>query len=368
MTARRRLLAATAVALVGVGATACRLPSRYDVATVAGNLQNPWDAAFAPDGSLLFTERVGDISVLRGGVITKFNRPPDAVQSGEGGMMGIAVDPNFATNGRVYACFLSNASGALDVRVVRFEVSADWTTLVNRADLVTGIPATSGRHSGCRPRFGPDGMLWVTTGDAAAGSNPQDPQSLGGKVLRITGDGAAAPGNPGGALHPFIYAYGFRNPQGISFRPSDGRPFLIEHGPACNDEITALAAGGNGGWDPSVPGNPRAYNESVPMTDFTRFPDALPPAWSSGCPAIAPSGGTFVTHDDWGARNGQMAMAVLRGQQLRMISLVDGQTDAGGAIINDQGRLRVAVEGPDGKLYVLTDHNPGRIITVDPVP
>jgi aldose sugar dehydrogenase len=366
ITRRRRLLiASAALAALGVAAAGCRVPSRYDVSTVAGGLSNPWDAAFAPDGALFFTERVGDINVLRGGGITTFPRPDGAVESGEGGMMGIAVDPAFNTNRRIYTCFLYRAPGVFDVRVVRFEVSADWTALINRADIVTNIPATSGRHSGCRTRFGPDGLLWITTGDAATGSNPQNLGSLGGKVLRVTTDGGAVPGNLNDSV---IYAYGFRNPQGISFRPSDGKPFIIEHGPVCEDEITPLAAGGNGGWDPVAPGNPNAYNEAVPMTDLNKFPNALLPVWSSGCPTIAPSGGTFVTHGDWGDRSGQMAMAVLKGQQLRMINLNDGATDPGGAIITDQGRLRVAVEGPDGKLYVLTDANPGRIITVDPVP
>jgi aldose sugar dehydrogenase len=277
-------------------------------------------------------------------------------------MMGIAVDPAFDSNRRIYTCYITSA----DVRVVRWNVSADWTSLDNGVPLVTNIPAAaSGRHSGCRTRFGPDGMLWITTGDAANPANPQNLSSLGGKVLRI---GTEPPANPSVDPPSQIYAYGFRNPQGISFRPSDGRPFLIEHGPTCDDEITALSAGGNGGWDPVAPGRPGFYNENVPMTDFTKFPGAMPPVWSSGCPTIAPSGGTFVDDGDWGARNHQMAMAVLKGEHLRMINLTDGQTDAGGALITNQGRLRVAVDGPDGKLYVLVDANPGRIFTVDPVP
>ena len=367
--ARRRTLALLAVGLLGLAATACRLPSRYDLATVADGLQNPWDISFAPGGEMFFTERIGDVNVLRGGQVTTFNRPADVVQASEGGMMGIAVDPAFGTaNRRIYTCYLSNAAGALDVRVVRWDVSDDWTTLANPAPLVTGIPATSGRHSGCRTRFGPDGNLWITTGDAASPTNPQNPQSLGGKVLHITTDGAAAPGNPGGAFAPQIYAYGFRNPQGITFRPGDGRPFIIEHGPDCSDEITPLSPGGNGGWNPVNPNNPSAYNENVPMTDFNRYPNALPPSWTSGCPTMAPSGGTFVTDNDWGDRKGQIAMAVLKDQQLRMINVTDGVVDAGGAIVTGQGRLRVAVEGPDGKLYVAVDANPGKIFSVDPVP
>ena len=353
----RRYSLAVGVAVLGLAATACNVPSRYDVTVVLDGLENPWDAAFSSDGSMFFTERVGDVNVLRGGAVTTFNRPPDAVESGEGGMMGIAVDPAFDANRRIYTCYLTVG----DVRVVRWTVSPDWTTLGERADLITGIPRTSGRHSGCRVKFGPDSLLWVTTGDAADANNPQNPQSLGGKVLRITGDGGIPAGNMGAPFLPQIYAYGFRNPQGISFRTTDNLPFIIEHGPTCDDEITAVHAGGNGGWAPG-PG----YDEGVSMTD-TRLPNVLQPIWRSGCPTIAPSGGTFVTSDAWGVFDGQMVMAVLKGQQLRLHNLADGVDSRGSAIVSGWGRLRTAVEAPDGRLYVLTDANPGRILLVQPV-
>ena len=310
---------------------------------------------------MFFTERVGDVNVLRGGQVTTFNRPADVVAAGEGGMMGIAVDPGFASNRRIYTCYIT----ASDVRVVRWDVSADWTRLDNGEPLVTGIPAAAcGRHSGCRTRFAPDGDLWVTTGDAASRTNPQNLAVAGrqGAAHRHRGPRANTSVDPLAS----IYAYGFRNPQGITFRPGDGRPFLIEHGPDCYDEITPLVAGGNGGWNPV--NRTTGYNENVPMTDFAKYPNVLVPSWTSGCPTMAPSGGTFVTDDDWGDRKGQIAMAVLKDQQLRMINVTDGVVDAGGAIVTGQGRLRVAVEGPDGKLYVAVDANPGKIFTVDPVP
>jgi aldose sugar dehydrogenase len=120
--------------------------------------------------------------------------PSDVRAMGEGGMLGLAVDPNFASNRRIYTCFPWAASGGLDIRIVRWHVNAGVTALDQRADILTGISANpSGRHSGCRPRFGPDGFLWVGTGDAATGTNPQDPNSLNGKTLRITVDGALYP-------------------------------------------------------------------------------------------------------------------------------------------------------------------------------
>jgi glucose/arabinose dehydrogenase len=331
-------------------------PIRYDVQQVVGGLENPWDLAWAPDGTLLVTERTGDINAVRSGKVTRIGRPADVVNQGEGGMMGLAVDPGFATNRRIYACYLTTR----DVRVVRFTVAAGYASLGGATPLVTGIPRSTGRHSGCRVRFGPDRNLWITTGDAAVGTNPQDPRSLGGKVLRVTTDGRAPSGNMAAPFQPQIYAYGFRNPQGITFRPSDGKAFIIEHGPGRDDEITPLAAGGNGGWNP-VPG----YNEQVPMTDLAKYPRALRPVWTSGNPTIAPSGGTFVTSTKWGNLAGtHIVMAVLKGQELRLVNAGNGGHRT---IVTGYGRLRVAVEGPDGNLYVTTDANPGRILRVVPV-
>jgi glucose/arabinose dehydrogenase len=354
----RRVLGVLAVGVLALVATACRLPSRYDVALVLGGLNHPWDLAFAPDGSILFTERIGDVSVLRNGQRTTFNRPPDVVAQSEGGMMGIAVDPAFNANRRIYTCYLT----AGDVRVVRWTVSDDWRTLGGRKDLVTGIPRSSGRHSGCRTRFGPDGNLWITTGDAAQNGNSQNLGSLGGKVLRITTEGGGVAGNIGNGV---IYAYGFRNPQGISWLPSTGQPYIIEHGPDRDDEITPLVAGGNGGWDPEGGGG---YNEAVPMTDLAKFPNALRPEWTSGFPTIAPSGGTFVTSGLWGDFTGRMAVALLKGQELWIIDVAPGSRDTGGPVVSGLGRLRVAVESPfDGRLYVLTDADSGGIYQVTPV-
>jgi glucose/arabinose dehydrogenase len=332
-------------------------PVRYDVRTIATGLENPWDLTWTPTGTLLVTERTGDINAVGGSEVYRIGRPADVVNQGEGGMMGIAADPAFGTNGFIYTCYLT----ASDVRVVRFTVGAGFSSLGAPTPLITGLPRSSGRHSGCRVRIGPDGMLWVTTGDAAVGTNPQDPRSLGGKVLRVHTDGRIPTGNMAPPFRPEIYAYGFRNPQGITFR-NDGTPFLIEHGPDRDDEITPLAPGGNGGWNPVGSGS---YDERVPMTDLAEFPNALRPVWSSGNPTIAPSGGTFVNSDKWGTLAGShIAMGVLKGSQVRLVNVTNG---ASAPIVQGQGRIRVAVEGPDGNLWVLTDANPGRILLVTPV-
>ena len=172
----------------------------FVVSTVISGQVNPWDIAWTPDGTMLFTERPGRINAMVGGAKRVLADPVDAVNTSEGGTLGLAVDPDFATNRRIFVCFESNISGALDERVASYVVDAGFTTLTGRSDIVTGIPLNTsgqaGRHSGCRLAFGPDGYLYVTTGDAVRSDTAQNPTSLGGKVLRVSTTGAGARATP----------------------------------------------------------------------------------------------------------------------------------------------------------------------------
>jgi glucose/arabinose dehydrogenase len=344
------------------------------VTKVIGGLNQPWDLAFTPDGTMLFTEKTGQVSALVGGVTRRVGEPTGVLDEGEGGLMGLAVDPDFATQRRIYVCAQSTSGGARDVRIMRFRVADDLKSLSDRVDIVTGLPSSSGRHSGCRPRFGPDRMLWIGTGDAAIGTNPQDQRSLGGKVLRVTTDGAAAPGNPGGALDPRIYTWGHRNVQGLAFRPTGpdrngaNQAFSVEHGSSFDDEVNLLRAGANYGWNPG--GGSTGYVEgSHPMTD-PAIPGAVSAVWSSGDPTIAPSGATFLSGTRWRDWNGALAIAVLKGSQLKVLSLDAAGTAVTGqwSALTDHGRLRSAVQGPDGDLYISTDgrSGTGEIFRVSP--
>lgn len=346
------------------------------VEVVLDGLAKPWDVAFAPDGTMLYSQKEDrSISALTEDGPKLLARPSDAKWLGESGMMGIAVDPEFSSNRYLYACFISDKSGPYDIRVARWRVNDDYSGVTDRVDIITGMPRRQpplpsiGRHGGCRTRFGPDGHLWVTTGDGAIGSTPQDVQSLGGKVLRVDRDGNGVPGNnPGPPFLPQIYTYGHRNVQGIAFRPSDGAPFSIEHGSSHDDEINRLEAGANHGWDPL----PLLYTEGTnPMTDLTKFPDAHVPVWASGSPTIAPSGGDFLQGSRWSGWDGALAVAVLKDAHLRVLRF-DPQTDAimseHVALLGTYGRLRTAVQGPDGALYVLQDSSPGAILRITPQP
>jgi glucose/arabinose dehydrogenase len=354
------------VTLLVVGALAmtfgagCGEPS-LAVVTVASNLDHPWDVGFLPgSGTMLVTERPGRLSRIVNGQRQLIVAPPDVVAVSEAGMLGLAIDPSFRSNGFVFVCMASNASGRNDVRIVRFTLSQDARRVLARVDIFKGMPFTTGRHAGCRPRFGPDGFLWVGTGDAATGTVPQDPHSAGGKVLRLRRTGAPAPGNPLGL--PW-YTRGHRNVQGLAFR-RDGLAVAIEQGTDRDDEVTRLRLGGNGGWHP-VPG----YNEARPMTDRVRFPDAMVPLWASGFPTLATSGGTFLDGPHWGRWNGALAIATLKARHLHVLLI-----DKHGKVVGERKaltgffRLRQAVQGPDGNLYVTTDNGNGSDVIVKVTP
>lgn len=329
------------------------------VDVIAAGLTNPWDVAFTPDGTMLVTERPGRLSVrLPDGTFRPLTADlSDLLVSGETGLMGIEVDPGFAANRRFYTC---QGRVGPSVQVVAWTVDAAYTTATRVADpLVGGLPSSGGRHGGCRPRIGADGALWIGTGDAAVGTNPQDVTSLGGKVLRVDpATGQGLPGNPfvGGGGDPRIYSFGHRNVQGLAVRPGTAEMWAVEQGTDRDDEVNLLQPGGNYGYDP-VPG----YNEAVPMT----FAGGVPARWSSGFPTLALSGGTFLSGAGWGAWNGALVAGALKNQSLRVFvlqgdSVVDVQSPP--ELAGTYGRLRTPRLGPDGSLYVTTDNGGGDLI------
>ena len=247
---------------------------KLSVVTLISGLTIPWGIAFTPDGTMLFTERRGMLSshLANGTVQTVTAELGDLYASGETGFMAIVVDPDFASNRRFYTC---QGHTGPEVQVIAWTINATYTTATRVADPLVGDIPTASMHGGCRLRFGPQGYLWIATGDAALWTVPQDLNSLGGKILRVDAStGAGAPGNPFASR---VYTYGHRNPQGLALRPGTSQMWSVEHGPAVDDEINLLARGGNYGWDP-IPG----YNQGVPMTDLEKFPDAIEAKWSSG--------------------------------------------------------------------------------------
>jgi glucose/arabinose dehydrogenase len=289
----------------------------------------------------------------------------------------------FARTRTIYLFMPSSLTSPRANRVVRLVVDPDYTTVGERADIVTDIPykqaanavGRAGAHSGGRVRFGPDGFLYVTTGDNHHPTLPQDLTRLGGKVLRVDRDGKAAPGNntPAGG-DPRIYTYGHRNVQGITFRPGTGQPFVAEHGPNHTDEITPLVAGGNGGWDPqNRPGLrcPDQYcgyagtRTTMPMTDTTRFPTAMRPSWTNDGVSDGMGPSTFLSGPQWAAWDGRLAVGLLAGRRVDVLQLDEaGMTISRARMDVPRNRVRALVQGPDGALYIAVDE--GEIWRVSP--
>ena len=377
-------------------AAAARAPA-LQVTEVMSGLRSPWDLAFAPGGAMLFTEKCHGLSVRLpdGSVRRLFGNGPeyallaaDLFCESQSGVHGIAVDPGFASGRRfVYLFSASNLrKEPRSNRVIRLAVNADWTRVSERTDIVPDIAFKDARrvggpgaHSGGRLRFGPDGFLWITTGDNHDPDLPQDPKRLGGKVLRVDVNGRAAAGNnaPAG-FDSRIYTYGMRNAQGIAFRPvgqpGAGQPFTTEHGPNHSDEVTALVAGGNGGWDPRNRDDLNCRDgycgysgtvQTMPMTDLARFPQAMRPVWNNRERSEGMGPAEFLTGAAWGAWNGQLAMGMMRAQRLDILTL-DPSGAATGVVTAElpDTRWRSLLLGPDGALWGSSDD--GRILRVSP--
>ncbi|MBS3805474.1 MAG: PQQ-dependent sugar dehydrogenase [Oleiphilaceae bacterium] len=390
--------------------------------TVLSDLENPWDMAFLADGTMLFTEKCrglsvrlpdGDVNHLLGmnGTEGYTTTADDLVCEGQAGMNGVAVDPDFADNRTIYVYSASTISDLRTNRVVRLTLNTGLTEVSNRTDIIKDIPYKQtasdhpfggpGAHNGGRIRFSPDdGYLYVTTGDNHNSDLPQSGNSLGGKVLRIDGNGEAAAGNadatPEG-FDPRIFTYGHRNVQGITFDPETAQPYVSEHGPWHSDEVNALVAGGNSGWDPRPnmagrgdcpdhycgyqpnqnegmdPDDRRAY---MPISDMKTYPDAMKPVWGNNGLSQGMSSAVFLTGDQWGDWNGRLAVSFLGigfggtpvGQRINVLDLAnDGKSAQDATELPapmGSARFRSLVQGPEGDLYTATDE--GQIHRITP--
>jgi glucose/arabinose dehydrogenase len=383
------LLALATVFVLGVSSAVPGIhsASRDDAPTLArtvvlDDLDAPWDLAFTPDGAMLVTEKCRGLSVRRadGSLHHLFGRDgaavaaPDFFCQGQSGAHGVAVDPAFARTRFVYLYMPSTLASPPTNRVVRLVVDPDYMTVSARTDIVPDIPfkhaanavSRAGMHSGGRLRFGPEGFLYITTGDNHQPTLPQDLTRLGGKVLRVDRDGQPAPGNqtPAGG-DPRIYTYGHRNVQDITFRLGTGQPFVAEHGPNHTDEVTPLVAGGNGGWDPQQRPHLRCPDgycgyagdaTTMPMTDTTRFPEAMPPSWTNEGESEGMGPCTFLTGAQWGAWEGRLAVGFLAGQRVEVLDLdAAGMTTSHTRLDLPRQRIRALVPDPHGDLYIAVD-------------
>jgi glucose/arabinose dehydrogenase len=307
------------------------------VGTVTTDLQVPWGLGFLPDGTALVTGRDdGTIRAIAPGAAspaTTIGTIDDVAHGGEGGLLGLAVSPGFADDGLLYLYYTAEADNRIATVVLRDGALTDQTVILD------GIPK-GGIHNGGRMTFGPDGLLYVGTGESGDRPIAQDLGSLGGKILRLSPDGSPAPGNPF-PDSPYVYTYGHRNVQGLAFDDS-GRLWASEFGQNTWDELNLITAGGNYGW-PDVEGQ-------VARDGFIE-PERVWPTQDA-----SPSGIAFWQGSIW--------MAGLRGERLWQIPLTDSATDPTGEPIAEltdvYGRLRTTQVAPDGSLWVSTSNTDGR--------
>ncbi|MDP2605597.1 MAG: PQQ-dependent sugar dehydrogenase [Deltaproteobacteria bacterium] len=315
-------------------------------------LDTPWAIDFAPDGRTFITERRGRIRVLERGHL----RPDpwmtlDVASSGEAGLLGLALDPRFAQNFFLYVAYTyRNASGQMKNRLVRLREDPKTGKGILDQVLIDNI-AGANNHDGGRVKFGPDGKLYWSMGDAQESRLAQNLASLNGKILRLNPDGSIPKDNP--FANSYVYSYGHRNPQGLAWQPKAGRLYATEHGPSgfqgcCRDEVNLIEPGKNYGW-PEVRG------------DETRE-GMVPPVIHAGTSETwAPTGATFSTRGPWA---GSLLFTGLRGQTLYRLPLDPSDPRKTGQLerhfYRRFGRLRDVVEGPDGNLYLLTSNRDGR--------
>lgn len=340
---------------------------------IAQNLEIPWGLVFLPDRSILFTERPGRVRMIGkdGNLLpTPLSTISEVKHIGEGGLLGIALHPNFSTNNYVYLYYTYSDNGVNYNRVERYQYSViklgvacppnnpncnTPTPHLSKDKVVVDKIPSSPNHNGGRIKFGPDNFLYITTGDAQNPSQAQDKNSLAGKILRVTDDGKKAPDNP---FNNLVYSYGHRNPQGLAW-DNYGRLWETEHGSTAFDEVNVIHKGENFGW-PEIRGNDGREGMQKPFAH-------------SGNATWAPSGVA--------ALNNKLYFAGLRGQAIYSfdispkVTLEIGERKVVEHFKGEFGRIRDVVLGPDNFLYITTSNRDGRgtsragddkIIKIDP--
>ena len=326
-------------------------PVDYKIVEFARGLYVPWSMVFTSAERMLVSERNGNIREIVNGKLNPNSliALPEVAEVAESGLMGLTIHPNYYSNKYVYACLTYETAGGMADKIERF--IDNGSSLARDRIILDSFPAAR-FHAGCRIKFGPDGKLYVTTGDATVKQDAQDLNSLAGKILRMNDDGSVPADNPfPGSL---IWSYGHRNPQGISWHPESGTLFETEHGPSGNDgpgggdEVNVVKKGLNYGWPVVSHERSQAGMES-PKLVFT--------------PAEAPSGATFYSGKVFPQFKNNFFFTALRGAGLFRVVVNEGNPEE---IVSYEkmdisfGRIRDVIEGPDGLIYFSTSNRDGR--------
>jgi glucose/arabinose dehydrogenase len=332
--------------------TSSQSKTSFRIEKVVGGLEVPWSIVWAPDGRMIFTERPGRVRVFENGSLR--SQPlfvvPDVEPTGESGLMSVVLHPQFSSNHLLYLSY-AYGGGGVRVRVVRYRETTDG--FVDRKVIIEDIPAAQ-FHAGCRLRFGPDGKLYITTGDATQRDLAQKLDSLAGKTLRLNDDGSVPQDNPfvgQSNARPEIWSFGHRNSQGMDWEPGTDLMFQTEHGPSGfdgpegGDEVNIVEKGKNYGWPLIHHKETRAGLES-PLLEYT--------------PACAPASGMFYRGSAFPAFKGNFFFGCLRGEAMIRVVLDGRRVVSQEQLVTKYGRIRDVAEGPDGLLYFSTSNRDGR--------
>lgn len=342
----------------------------FSVEVLTDALTYPWALSFLPDGAALITERGGTLRLWADGRLDP--RPvanvPDVWARGQGGLLDVLAHPDFETNGWVYLS-LSHPDGpnSAHTRVVRAVFDRAAHALTDVTVIVDALPTgQGGRHFGSRLAFGPDGTLYISTGERGDRPRAQDPTDLAGKILRLNPDGSVPEDNPfvgRSDVRPEIFATGTRNAQGMDVHPDTGAIWFQEHGPRGGDELNVAKAGANYGWPVITYGT---NYSGTPMGEGSHKPGMEQPIYYWD-PSIAPSGLAIYDGDAFPNWRGDMFVGALKYQLLARLEMDGDRVVGEERLLKDElGRIRAVEVGPDGALYLLTDDATGRLVRLAP--
>ena len=339
----------------------------FKLVEVAGGFDSPWGLAFLPGGDILVTEKPGRLRLIRDGKL----RPepieglPEIDEVGQGGLLDVALHPDFAQNRILYISYAGKQGGHYGTEVARLRLVEDRLEGLDVL-LVLQPKSGGGRHFGSRLVFDRQGLLYVTSGDRGDPDKSQDRGNMYGSVLRIRDDGEVPADNPfvgQAGVRPEIFSYGHRNPQGMARRPGTDQIWTVEHGPRGGDELNLIRAGVNYGWPVITYG--RSYagfsigegKEKEGMAQPAKY-------W---VPSISPSGLTFYDGPAFPEWQGNLFLGALSGETLVRLELDGDRVVHEERLLEDLGeRIRDVRQGPDGFLYILTDSGDGKLLRLEP--
>ncbi len=343
-----------------------------EITRVAGGLEHPWALAFLPDGAMLVTEKPGRLKLIDdGGAREITGLPDDLVAIRQGGLLDVVPHPNYVENGWIYFTYSQGDTDATATTLFRARLDGD--RLVDREQLFTqDRRSRPGGHYGSRLAFLPDGTLLMSIGDRAMQpARAQDLDDHAGTLLRLNDDGSVPADNPflgrDDAL-PEIYSYGHRNIQGLIVHPRTGEIWATEHGPRGGDELNRVEAGMNYGWPAVTRG--LDYRTQGRFGDSVRGKEGMVDPVIDWTPALAPSGLAYLEGDGWAPQwAGNLFAGGLRAEEVRRVVFDNGEVVHEEALLQGVlGRIRDVRGGPDGYLYLVTDHQDGAIYRIRPAP